>query len=392
MSPTSIAPMFRWRPGSRSDSQATADVRVGPADRVEHVVRAGGGVAAAGGQDRAAGRVETRAADVRRLRVLLRQGMRVALRRGSFLLLFLLVVALAGGQDTATPAQDLPGGAQLVAAGVWFLQGDVDKGEANTTVIEMPDYLIVVDGGYPGRAKELLQVLPKLSPKPVKYVFDTHAHGDHAYGNSVWTAAGAETMAFAAVSADMDRWEPGRWKTLEQTREDLQASGEQDVERPKKTIDGERLTLEGGNRIVEFLAPGWGHTDGDGYVWLPKDRVLVTGDAAVNGPYSYLADAWIEHWPRVLEAAIQLRPEVVLPGHGPAGGEEILVGQRRFLLDLYRAVEVQIAYRRTPRQMRIVLPPWDKPWTPANLLPDIEDTYAEIVERVPAGSIAHEAK
>jgi cyclase len=288
--------------------------------------------------------------------------------------------------------EDLPDGVQLVAPGVWFLEGDLSKGYANTTLIEMPDSLIVVDANYPGRAKDLLAILPKISPKPVKYVFDTHAHGDHAYGNAIWTAAGAQTMAFAGVKSDMDRWEPGRWRAAMSAREDVRETGQDDVERPQKIIDGDRFTLTEGSRVVEFLYFGWGHTQGDGYVWLPKERVLVTGDAAVNGPYTYLADAWIEHWPRVLEAAIQLRPDVVLPGHGPVGGPEILVGQRRFLIDLYRAVEEQVKFHRTPRQMRIILPEWDKPWVPTNLMPEIQATYAEIRNHVPAGLIEREGK
>ncbi len=324
----------------------------------------------------------TRAADVRKPKRSFFDWEGVALRRGSFL----LAVALLFGA-VAMRAQELPDGVKLVAPGVWFLEGDLTKGYANTTVIEMPQSLIVVDGSFPGRAKDLLEILPKISPKPVKLVFDTHAHGDHAYGNSVWTAAGAETMAFAGVKTDMDRWEPGRWQAEIAARQDVKDTGEQDVQRPTKLIDGDRLELDEGGRKVDFLSFGWGHTQGDGYVWLPKERVLVTGDAAVNGPYSYLADAWIEHWPRVLEAAIQLRPEIVLPGHGAAGGPEILVGQRRFLIDLYRAVEEEVKFGRTPRQIRIVLPAWDKPWEPANLMADVQETYAEIRQRVPAGLI-----
>src|SRR3984885_4186563 len=60
---------------------------------------------------------------------------------------------------------------QKIADGVWFLIGDKSKGYCNTIVIEMADYLIVVDANYPGRAKELLQVVKTLSSKPVKYVF-----------------------------------------------------------------------------------------------------------------------------------------------------------------------------------------------------------------------------
>ena len=76
---------------------------------------------------------------------------------------------------------------QKIADGVWFLIGDSSKGYSNTTIIEMESYLIVVDANYPGRAKELLTILRGLSRKPARFVFDTHAHGDHSYGNSVWT-------------------------------------------------------------------------------------------------------------------------------------------------------------------------------------------------------------
>ncbi len=123
--------------------------------------------------------------------------MRSAVRCGLAALMMVLAVGagVALGQEVAPP--------KLVAPGVWFLLGDSHKGYSNTTVIEMKDYLIVVDANYPGRAKELLVEIPKLSPKPVKYVFDTHAHGDHSYGNSVWTKAGATTLAYAAMLA---RW------------------------------------------------------------------------------------------------------------------------------------------------------------------------------------------
>ncbi len=251
----------------------------------------------------------------------------------------------------------------------------------------MPEYLIVVDAGYPARAMAVQAMVAKLSPKPVKYVFDTHAHGDHLYGNAVWTAAGAETMAFAGVKADLDRWEPGRWNGAKSVREDVQISGKDAPQAPTKILDGDRFTLSEGGRTVEFLSFGWGHTSGDGFVWLPKERVLATGDAAVNGPYTYLSDGWLDHWPRVLEQAIELQPAIVLPGHGPAGNAAILVGQRRFLIDLNRLVGEEIAFGRTPAQMHFHLPERDQPWVPSNLRPDIDAAYAELRGRVPVGLI-----
>ena len=284
---------------------------------------------------------------------------------------------------------------QLIAHGVWFMTGDTN-GYSNTVVIEMRDYLIVVDANYPGRAHELLDITKQLSPKPVRYVFDTHHHGDHAYGNSVWTAAGATTMAFQGVTDEMNRWEPTRWKNALPTRKDLQATGETDVQRPQMSIAGDKLVLSDGTREVDFLHFGWGHTRGDGYVWLPAERILATGDAAVNGPRNKLLDAYLENWPKCLDQAIALAPLHVLPGHGDAGGIEILKGQRQFLVDLFAAVKAQADAGKKPAEMKIELPVPDQWWFPnsrADLRQqDIETAYLEIASHAPAGSIPHEWK
>jgi glyoxylase-like metal-dependent hydrolase (beta-lactamase superfamily II) len=278
---------------------------------------------------------------------------------------------------------------ERVAPGVWFLLGDSSKGYSNTTIIEMRDYLIVVDANYPGRAHELLALIPTLSAKPVRYVFDTHAHGDHSYGNSTWTKAGATTIAFAGVTREMDRWEPTRWQAAKVKRPDVQTTGEDNVERPKISITKDRYVLRDDTREVDLLFLGWGHTPGDGSVWLPREHILCTGDAAVNGPRNKLADASIAAWPKVLDRAIALHPTHVLPGHGPQGGVEILTGQRRFLRDLYAAVEAQIKAGKSVTEIHVELPEVDRNWIPADLTLDVEATYNEITHHAPAGSLDH---
>jgi len=309
-------------------------------------------------------------------------------RRVFFGLLGMLLMTASLRAESGPPQQ--------IAHGVWFMIGDSSKGYSNTTVIEMKEYLVVVDANYPGRAKELLEITKQLSPKPVRYVFDTHAHGDHAYGNSVWTKAGATTMAFAGVTAEMNRWEPTRWHNALPKRPDLQATGENDVQRPQMSITGDKLVLNDGTREVDFLFLGWGHTPGDGYVWLPADAVLVTGDAAVNGPRNKLLDAYLENWPKALDKAIALAPQHVLPGHGEAGGVEILQGQRQFLIDLFAAVKAQAAQGKKPAEMKIELPKPDQWWFPDSRpelrQQDIETVYLEITSHAPAGSIQHEWK
>jgi cyclase len=303
----------------------------------------------------------------------------------------LVAVLMACG--CAARAQGSP--PHLIDRGVWFLTGDTN-GYSNTAIIEMRDYLIVVDANYPGRAKELLQIVKELSPKPVRYVFDTHAHGDHAYGNSVWTAAGATTIAFQGVTDEMNRWEPTRWRNAMAKRADVRATGETDVQRPQMSISGDKLVLNDGTREVDFLFLGWGHTPGDGYVWLPAEKILATGDAAVNGPRNKLLDGSIANWPKALDKAIALGPVHVLPGHGDAGGIEILTGQKRFLIDLYAAVKEQADAGKTPAEMKIELPEPDPWWFPENRADlrqqDIETVYLEITSHAPAGAAPHEWK
>jgi glyoxylase-like metal-dependent hydrolase (beta-lactamase superfamily II) len=281
---------------------------------------------------------------------------------------------------------------RMLAPGVWFLLGDASKGYSNTTVIEMQDYLIVVDANYPARARELIAEVKTLSFKPVRYVFDTHAHGDHSYGNSLWTAAGATTLAYYKILAEMDRYEPARWQSAEAKRADVRDLHEDNVQRPQQTFRKSPFILKDATREVDFLYLGWGHTPADGYVWLPIERILCTGDAAVNGPRNKLWDANLANWPRVLSRAMLLQPLVVLPGHGDAGGIEILSGQRQFLLDLYSAVATQAHEGKTPAEMHIQLPPRDANWIPKDLSQDIQITYSEITQHAPAGALPHEWK
>lgn len=314
----------------------------------------------------------------------------------SALPLLLAVVLLAS--PVATPRRSLGEGgsqqatslaAQTIAPGVWFLPGDASRGYCNNIVIEMKDYLIVVDANYPGRARELVRDIHQLSPKPVRFVFDTHAHRDHSYGNIVWTDAGAITFAFQGVADEMDHYEPERWLATAAVRDDVRSLNLRDAPRPQLLIRQNQFVLKDSTREVQFLHFGWAHTQGDGFVWLPKERILCTGDAAVNGPRNKLWDANLENWPRVLSQAIALRPLYVLPGHGDAGGPEILTGQQQFLQDLYAAVARQVAAGKGLAQISLDLPGRDSNWIPRDLTDDIGIAYAEITQHEPAGALPH---
>src|SRR5690349_2370507 len=129
-----------------------------------------------------------------------------------------------------------PGTVKQIARGVWFREGDQKSfGHCNNIIVEMKDFLVVVDANYPSGAKAVIEDAKKLSPKPIQYVIDTHGDADHAYGNSVFTKMGAITIAHIGVLEDMKQYEPQAWQGVARIRKDVAALNEPGPEPPKQT-------------------------------------------------------------------------------------------------------------------------------------------------------------
>jgi glyoxylase-like metal-dependent hydrolase (beta-lactamase superfamily II) len=297
----------------------------------------------------------------------------------------LAAVALFVARSDAAPET-----IRLIAPGVWFREGDMEQGHCNNVIIEMKDYLVVIDANYPSGARGAMVDAKRLSPKPVKYVFDTHHHGDHIYGNAVWTQAGATTIAFPGVAAEMKRLEPARWLEAVKNRPDVAELHRDTPEPPKQDIAQPQFVLNDGQRKIEFLHYGWAHTRGDGFAYLPKEEVLCTGDAVVNGPYNATMDANIGNWPTVLRAAEKLKVRSVLPGHGVPGGRELITGQEQFMAELYKAVKAGVDQGKPVEDLQgsISLPVSVTNWvSEASLKRQIKDAYDEIKQGKPGGDL-----
>jgi glyoxylase-like metal-dependent hydrolase (beta-lactamase superfamily II) len=287
-----------------------------------------------------------------------------------------------------------------IADGVWFREGDMKQGHCNNVIIEMKDYLIVVDANFPSGARLAIADAKKLSPKPVKYVFITHHHGDHDYGSAVWSAAGATTFAYKAVADEMRRYEPKRWLDTAKSRADVADLHLDKPEPPKQTFATSPYVLKDSTREVQFVFFGWAHTRGDGFAWLPKERVICTGDASTNGPYNNTTDANIGNWPNVMSAALKYSPQFVLPGHGPSGGPEILTGQAAFMVELKKAVETAVASGKKLSDVvtmkgdaaaatTITLPDSVKHWVGDSLPGQVKNAWDEVTQKKPAGELPH---
>ncbi len=295
--------------------------------------------------------------------------------------LMLLLFATLGGLALFVARSDAnPETVRLIAPGVWFREGDMDQGHCNNIIIEMKDYLIVVDANFPSGARGAMADARRVSSKPVKYVFDTHHHGDHLYGNPIWTQAGATTLAFAGVGEELKRLEPARWVDTAKTRTDVAELKRDGPEPPKKDINETLFVLNDGSRKVEFRHFGWAHTRGDGFVYLPKEQVLCTGDAVVNGPYNATMDAHIGNWPSVLQAAGKLKVRHVLPGHGQPSTHDLIDGQALFMTELHKAVKAGADQGKKVEELQasVKLPDSVSTWVGRSLQRQIKDAYDEI--------------
>lgn len=316
----------------------------------------------------------------------------------------LLSFLLAG---LAASASAEPGMLKQVVPGVWFREGETRPETrvilcANSSVIEMKDYLIVVDANFPSCAEALIKQVKEISSKSIKYAIDTHHHRDHAYGNIVYTRIGTITLASAGVVDEMKRYEPARWEHEEQGREDVADLHMKGPEPPKQTYSRGPFVLSDGTRRVELYNFGWGHTRGDTFVYLPKEKVLCTGDVIVNGPYITTSDADIANWPEVIGKAQKLDVQYVLPGHGKVAGPDVMEGMRQFLLELYKGVDSAIKSGKTidqlvqmkdgrPISTSVQLPPSVQYFVSLQTwkLPvQVQDTYEEITQHKPHGEIA----
>lgn len=231
---------------------------------------------------------------------------------------------------------------------IYFHQGNILVGHCNNGWVIFDDYVLVIDANFPSGALEILPKIRALTDKPIRFAFDTHHHGDHAYGNQIWVENGATPVAHTGVAEEMKKYEPNRWDDTAKTRADVRASK---LKAPSLLFPRE-LYFDDGKRRVELLHLGVAHTHGDAFAWLPNEKILFSGDACVNGAYNFVGDGNVEKWLGTLEAAKKLGAKVVCPGHGPRSAEILLAEQQRFFASLRDRVGKLVKAKKTGAQIR----------------------------------------
>ncbi len=238
-----------------------------------------------------------------------------------------------------------------LAPGVYYYFGDeLQKKPANCVWIVFTDYVLVIDANYPWGAKEIIQEIRKTTPKPIRFVFNTHYHQDHSFGNCVFVDSGATIVSTKVTAAEMKTHGRREWdenwggRSLEGYRREF----------PSMTFS-DSLVFDDGRHRVELISVGQAHTAGDGVAYLPNEKILVTGDLFVNGnPWgNNVADplADYEKWLKVLDRLAGWDIKIVVPGHGELGTTQSLSNQRDYLADLLQQVREGIKAGKSKEEL-----------------------------------------
>ena len=267
----------------------------------------------------------------------------------------LVTLAIAGGQSERQPAGTAHNGAAFrfnkVADGVYHAigTGTLTVVGNSSVIVNDDDVVIVDDHVSPAAAWVLLDEIKTLTNKPVRTVINTHFHYDHAHGNQVFDSTVAiigheftREMLTGGKSAEMPLYKnyvtglPGQIATLRQrvttetdaaakarlqtqlqTAENNAASQAEFKPTPPTVTLRDRMTLYRGNREIQIRFLGRAHTAGDVVVYLPKEKLVMTGDM-LTSTLSNMSDAFVNEWVTTLDELKKLDFATVLPGHGEA--------------------------------------------------------------------------
>lgn len=257
-------------------------------------------------------------------------------------------------KETAAASPEV-GKVDPVADGVYFHQGNILKGHCNNGWIIFEDYVVVIDANVPSGALEVLPKIRAVTDKPIRFAVDTHHHWDHAYANQIWVENGAVPVAHTGVVEEMKKVEtgyygntPGAWENLAKTRPDVKAS----KLKPPTLLFPREMIFDDNKKRIELMHLGIAHTNGDAFGWMPKEKILFTGDACVNGAFNFVGDGNIEKWIGTLETAKKLGAKVVCPGHGARDAEVMLGQQQKFFQTLREKVGAMVKAKKTAQQIR----------------------------------------
>ena len=254
---------------------------------------------------------------------------------------------------------------EKVTEGIYYAtaSGTMTVGANSPVILTDTEALIIDSEITPAAARALVTDLKAITDKPVKYVVDSHYHYDHAHGNQIFgpdvQVIGHDNTRTRMLTNVLEQYtylssvQPARVDTLKQ-RIGQESNPEQKsvlerqlanqvayleqvketrVTPPNVTLKTE-MTLYRGGREIRLLYLGRGHTDTDVVLFLPRERIVCTGDL-MESVISYMGDSYPDEWPATLDRLKALDFDTVMPGHGVVfKGKDHITAFQRYLRDV----------------------------------------------------------
>ncbi len=270
------------------------------------------------------------------------------------------------------------------------LQPDRGLGTSNSGLVNRDGGLVVDTFWDLPHTRRLIDVYARVAPAPVRRVVNTHANGDHCWGNQLFPEA--EIIGHRLCAAAFGKERPEVMQALRNATAsadpvlaafarrlaDWDFSG---IElRPPTTLVADRLDLDLDGIAVRLIYVGPAHTAGDVIVHLPAEGVVFTGDILFRRCTPIGWDGTYDRWLRALDEIVALAPEVVVPGHGPICGVEGPREMKAYLAyvraESRRFFEAGLSALEAAR--RIDLGPYAS-WTePERIVFNVERAYREL--------------
>ena len=264
---------------------------------------------------------------------------------------------------------------EKIAEGVYYTTSNspMATGGNHTIIVGDQNVFLVDSGTTPAAARALLADMKLITDKPVRWVVNTHFHYDHTDGNSIFgpevEIIGHEYVRHAIADLDVlhrepfktamanmpiqvdalkkqiaDEKNPAQGATLEEQLAAKQADWEEfktlKPTAPNVTYSS-KMTIYQGQREIQLLFLGRGHTPGDTIVYLPKERIVCSGDMMETQP-AYMGDAVFDEWLATLDKLKEMNFDTMLPGHGvPFHEKSLVTAYQNYLRDLMSQVAAQ---------------------------------------------------
>ncbi len=272
----------------------------------------------------------------------------------------------------------------------------------NTAVVDLGGRTVVFDSTLtPATGAALRRSAERLTGRRPDWVVNSHWHGDHVWGNAallpahVVSTRTVRTLILRQSRAQFDacrRTFPRELRALDRRDSPIDprdrprlrgwlkgvigAPSDLAIEPPDLTFESS-LELAGARRTLRLLSYGGGHSPSDVFGLLEDERIVLAGDLAMVGLHPAVSDGRPDRWRAILRRIRALRPERVVPGHGPVGSLRDVEETDRYLSDLERAAAAAVRSGTSLRDLRArPVPARYRDWEFAFMYPDnLERAY-----------------